>query len=97
MSTSHVILRIQDKKPDGTIRTYGVSLIGGTERERVIHLSDHILEENEYLGPRESKTGMYYFLDNDMHGLKPISLTTWPNLYITDSFGGSHNSSFNAP
>ena len=98
VGTGRALVRIHARSDDdSSIRTYTLPLLVASERDRVGSRGKLFLEENEYLRPRESRTGVYLFLDNDWHGQKPITLNCWPNLLVVDSFGGVHNSSFNQP
>lgn len=94
VSTNRVALRVNHALPDGVTRTFGLSLMSPADHDRVGSDGGRILNENEYLGPRDSRTGAYYFLGNDMHGMLPMGRNTWPNLVVTDSFGSHHNTNF---
>ena len=94
VSTSHVWMLLHRKFPDSTVRVFRERLAQKADLERVRHDPERILDENEYLLPRQSKTGYYYFIDNDMNGLLPTGLNTWPHLHIIDSFGVSHLKEF---
>jgi len=92
VSTSQVILLAKRRWPDGVERNYALHPI--TDLCGLYKPKGHVMAENEYLGPRDSRTGDYYFLDNDWHGQKPVDIHTWGNVHIVDSFGTSHRSEF---
>lgn len=96
IGTKTVSLIIDGPVGDGKTRRYALSLMPDTDRNGRAFPSNAIgrpLTVNEYLRPRQSVTGYYEFLDDDMFW-KPKSIQRRPTLVVVDTLGAPHRKEF---